>query len=148
MTKRIMNRFREYPTSFWALIGATFIDHMGEALLFPFIALYLTEKFGVGFSEVGILFALFAGAHALGSFCGGALTDKAGRRRVIILGLVTSGLTSLWLGLANSIDIFYVLAFPGRLFWQPGWSGPKSDGGRSAFQQKNRPKVMAFSAFS
>jgi len=40
---------------------------------------------------------------------GGALADKFGRRKLILFGLVFSGLSSLSLGLANSIQMMYPL---------------------------------------
>jgi hypothetical protein len=37
----------------------TFIDRLGGYLLFPFFALYITERFDVGLTQVGYLFAIF-----------------------------------------------------------------------------------------
>lgn len=31
--------YYEYPRTFWMLVGITFIDRLGGALLFPFFAL-------------------------------------------------------------------------------------------------------------
>ena len=66
----IRNFYRSYRRSFWILVGATFIDRLGGALLFPFFALYITEKFNVGMTEVGVLFALFSLSSFFGSFLG------------------------------------------------------------------------------
>jgi sugar phosphate permease len=93
------------------LIAASFVDRLGGALLMPFFALYITSRFGVDLIGVGLLFALFAIAHGLGSIAGGMLADKVGRRFMINLGLVASGLTSLGMGLAGSLSLFYTLSF-------------------------------------
>jgi MFS family permease len=45
----------------------------------------------------------------VGSTFGGALTDRFGRRKIILFGLVFSGLSSLFLGSANSIQLMYPL---------------------------------------
>jgi MFS family permease len=108
--KRVQNAYQEFPGTFWTLVGATFIDRLGGALLFPFFALYVTHKFGVGMTQVGILFTIFAATSFVGSMLGGALTDKFGRRGVIIFGLVTSALSSLCMGLVNDLNLFYILA--------------------------------------
>ncbi|HEY54611.1 MAG TPA: MFS transporter [Caldilineae bacterium] len=71
----------EYPRPFWTLVGASFIDNLGGALLFPFFTLYVTAKFGVGMTTVGLLFALFSITSVVGSTVGGALTDRLGARR-------------------------------------------------------------------
>ena len=111
MIYKIRRIYREFPATFWTLIAASFVDRLGGALLMPFFALYITSRFGVDLIGVGLLFALFAIAHGLGSIAGGLLADKVGRRLMIIVGLVASGLTSLGMGLAGSLPLFYVLSF-------------------------------------
>ena len=105
--KKAQNLYYQYPGTFWTLLGATFIDRLGGALLFPFFALYVTQKFGVGMTQVGIMFAIFAITNVMGSMLGGALTDKLGRRWMIIFGLVMSALSSLSMGLIDNLGLFY-----------------------------------------
>lgn len=56
---KMKDLYHKYPRIFWILVVITFIDRIGGALLFPFFALYLTSKFGVGMTDVGVLFATF-----------------------------------------------------------------------------------------
>ena len=107
---KIKGIYAEYPKTFWTLVVVTFIDKLGGFLLFPFFALYITRKFNVGMTEVGILFALFAGSSFIGSFLGGALTDRIGRRSMIIFSLLTSAFSTLAMGFVNSLGAFYVIA--------------------------------------
>ncbi|MBT3322786.1 MAG: MFS transporter [Anaerolineae bacterium] len=102
--------YHEYPKDFWVLIGVSFIDQLGGALLFPFFALYITAKFNVGMVEVGILFALFSLSNFVGSILGGALTDRFGRKQVVIFSLVATSISSVFMGLANELEAFYVIA--------------------------------------
>jgi len=108
MFKRAQQTFHEYPKTFWTLIGALFIDRVGGALIFPFLSLYITAKFGVGMTEVGTLFAIISVSSFVGSMLGGALTDKFGRRKLMIFGLVASATSTLVLGLANDIRIIFI----------------------------------------
>ncbi len=110
MLKNFRATVKEYPGNFWVLMGATFIDRLGGALLFPFFALYVTLKFEVGMTEVGVLFAIFAVTGQLGSVLGGALTDKFGRKSMILFGLVFSALSSVVMGLVNELEVFYIVA--------------------------------------
>lgn len=110
MLSRVRVVYREFPRNFWILIGASFIDRLGGALLFPFFALYVTDRFSVGMTEVGILFFLFAIANIGGGMLGGAMTDKFGRKWVILFGLVASGLSSLVMGVVDDLNLFYVVA--------------------------------------
>jgi MFS family permease len=102
--------YDEYPRQFWLLIGATFIDMVGNALIFPFFALYMTAHFDVGMTQVGVVFAIFSFTGIAGSTAGGALADKLGRKPVFIFALITSGIGNLGLILAPSFVWIYPLA--------------------------------------
>lgn len=107
----MLTKFKNsYPTAFKVLILATFIDRLGSFILYPFFAMYITEHFGVGIIEVGLLFTIFSAGDLTGGMIGGALTDKYGRRAIIIFGLIVSGIGSILMGLVNNLIIFYVLA--------------------------------------
>jgi MFS family permease len=111
---------QEYPRVFWTLVGATFVDQLGGALLFPFYSLYVTSRFGVGMTEVGLIFALFSVANVGGNVLGGALADHLGRKGMVILGLVASAATTLFLGLVSSIRLFMLGALVVGLFASAG----------------------------
>ena len=89
---------------------ANFIDRLGGSLLFPFFALYITQRFNVGMIQVGYLFAIFSLSSIVGGILGGALTDKFGRRSMLLFGLVASGLSTLLMAYIGSIAVFYSLA--------------------------------------
>ncbi len=110
MFTKIKRTYNEYSNAFKVLTLATFIDRLGGFLLFPFFALYITENFGVGITQVGFLFSILAAGNILGGVIGGALADKYGRRALILLGLVISGIGSISMGLVNNLNIFYILA--------------------------------------
>ncbi len=112
--KRIDQFYKKYPKNFWILAGASFIDRFGGAIIFPYIALYTTKKFDVGMTQVGTLFAIFSITSLFGSMLGGALTDRYGRKLLVILGLILSATSSLSMGFVNNIQQFYILgAFVG-----------------------------------
>ena len=107
MINNLRNTYKEFPRHYWILMYGWFIDRVGSALFFPFLALYITDRFQVGMTEVGKIFALYAITSVIGSFIGGALTDKLGRKRMSIFGLLVSGLSSLLLGLISSLNLLY-----------------------------------------
>ncbi len=110
MLARLRGTYREYPATFWTLMLGSFIDRLGGAVLLPFFALYVTQRFHVGMIEVGYLFAIFSITSIVGGILGGALTDKLGRRAMLIFGLVASGASSLLMGYVGSLTVFYGLA--------------------------------------
>ena len=101
--------YNEFPRLFWVVVFTRFIDSLGSTILFPFFSLYVTQKFGVGMMHAGILLGINSFFALIGSTVGGALTDKFGRRNLIIFGLVLSAVSSLSLGSANSIQMMYPL---------------------------------------
>jgi MFS family permease len=109
MLTRLKTMYAEFPSLFWIVVVTLFIDSIGSTLLFPFFALYITQKFGVGMTEAGILLGMSSLFGLIGSMIGGALTDKIGRRRLILFGLIFSALSSLLFGLAADVKILYFL---------------------------------------
>ncbi len=118
--RKLINLYHDYRRSFWILVGASFIDQLGGALLFPFFSLYITSKFKVGMTEVGILFALFSASSFVSSMIGGALTDRLGRKSMMIFSLIASSFSTLIMGFVNSLQVFYVLALVSGIFTDIG----------------------------
>ena len=110
MFKKIKKGYKEYPKPFKVLVLATFIDRLGGFLLFPFFAVYIIQRFGVGMTQVGFLFSMFAGGSIIGSTLGGALADKYGRRSMVLLGLISSGIGSILMGIVDDLIIFFIVA--------------------------------------
>jgi len=110
MLGKIKIAYKGYPNAFKVLVLASFVDLLGGFVLYPFFALYITERFGVGMTEVGLLFAGFSAGNIIGSTVGGALADKYGRRVMIIIGLVVSGIGSIFMGLVDDLNVFFILA--------------------------------------
>jgi MFS family permease len=110
MFNRLRNIYHDFPQKFWVVVGASFIDRVGGTLLFPFFSLYITQKFNVGMTQAGIVLGTFAAFGLIGSMIGGALTDKLGRKNLIIFGLIFSALSTLSLGLVNEFSVLIFLA--------------------------------------
>lgn len=108
MLTKLAKTFNSFPGNFWILIGASFIDRLGSSILYPFFALYATKKFNIGMTEVGVIFAVFALTNMLGNFISGLVSDKFGRKTMLVYGLVASALSSLLLGFVNDLRIFYI----------------------------------------
>src|SRR5215212_9763579 len=105
----IKKTYNEFPRLFWVVVMTRFIDALGGTVLFPFFSLYVTQKFGVGMTQAGVLLGINSFFALAGSTVGGALTDRFGRRKIILFGLVFSALSSLSLGMVNSIQMMYPL---------------------------------------
>ncbi len=102
--------YRQFPVRFWIVVLAAFITGVGGTLLFPFFALYITQKFNVGMTQAGIILGLFSLFGLAGSMIGGALADKIGRRALIIAGLILGSISMITLGLVNHLLVLYPLS--------------------------------------
>jgi MFS family permease len=110
VSTRVNNLYREFTPRFWVLVGAHWINGIGRTMIWPFFALYITSKFGVGMTQAGVLLALFSVSGFAGNIAGGALTDRFGRRSMVLFGLVFSAVSSLTMGLVGDLRLFYILA--------------------------------------
>lgn len=118
--QRLSATVSAFPRAFWMVVIVHFIDRLGASLLLPFFSMYVTWKFGVGMTDVGLLFAVWAAAGFIGSFLGGALADRLGRRRMIMFSLVATSLTALGLGLVNAYGLFFAVGFVSGIFIDVG----------------------------
>jgi MFS family permease len=109
MFTRLNKIYHEFPRLFWVVVVVSFIDGIGGTLLFPFFALYITQKFGVGMTQAGILLGMSSLFGLIGSMVGGALTDKFGRKQLILFGLVFSAISTLGFGFVNNFAILFPL---------------------------------------
>ena len=110
MFTRLNKLYHEFPPRFWIIVLTYFIDSVGGTLLFPFFSLYITDKFNVGMTQAGMVLAMFSIFGIVGNMIGGALTDRFGRRKLILFGLVFSALSTLTLGFVNSLAVLFPLA--------------------------------------
>jgi MFS family permease len=84
-------------------VGAA-IRTFGNALYFPFLALFLYTVLHVGYLELGVLILGVGLVQLPFSVVGGLLTDRIGRRRLILLGLIAETIATLGLGYAFAIQ--------------------------------------------
>ncbi|KPV59879.1 Fosmidomycin resistance protein [Paenibacillus sp. A3] len=84
--------------------------HAGITIYYPF---YLMDKFGISLERAQMYIFLFAAAGALGTFMGGPLSDKIGRRNVIFLAMLGAAPLALALPYANAFWTYVILLVNG-----------------------------------
>lgn len=87
--------FRRVTSDVWVLVGVQMITSAGFSLALPFISLYLARERNLSMSLVGTLMLFAALASALGQLLGGELSDRYGRKPVLIVSLLIRILTFL-----------------------------------------------------
>ncbi|NMC47380.1 MAG: MFS transporter [Chloroflexi bacterium] len=85
-----------------------FIDNIGGSLLFPFLTLYVTQRFGVSLIDIGWIHVVSTMVNVVGTSVGGALADKFGRKTIGLIGLFGSALITIPLGLTGNWGVFII----------------------------------------
>lgn len=88
-----------------------FINLLGFGLILPLLP-YYAESFGASDTMIGILVASYAAAQLVGAPLLGRLSDKFGRRPILLLSLFGTLISFLLLGFAKTL----VLLFIARIF--------------------------------
>jgi MFS family permease len=117
MINRVRQTIADYPREFWILIGGTLVNSAGGALIFPFFTLYMRQRFNIPMTTIGVLMAVMGGMGLVSGATGGVLTDRFGRKSLMVGGLTLAAMSSLAMGLVNSVGAFIaVAAFISLLF--------------------------------
>ena len=74
----------------WLLLFAMLVFRFGHGLYFPFSSIYFHNVLGIPLSLVGIGLAVFAAAGVLSGLVAGPLTDRYGRKPVMLAALAGS----------------------------------------------------------
>ena len=86
---RFWSEIRSYPDQFWVLVIGIFVYVTAAAFAFPFEAIYMRDELDVSMTQIGIVFGLVPAAVIPLQLLGGRLTDRFGRRKMIILSVVS-----------------------------------------------------------
>ncbi|MCZ2258941.1 MFS transporter [Sporosarcina sp. G11-34] len=101
---------RSNKFALYVLMFNMFIAMSGIGLIIPIMPEYL-DTFGVAGQTLGFLIAMFSLSQFIFSPLAGDLSDKHGRKKLIIIGLIISGLSQLAFGLATELWMLYVARF-------------------------------------
>ncbi len=74
------------------------------------VPLFISDVMGRGVGVIGLVLAMFAAGNALAVIPSGYLSDRMGRRTLLIIGLATTGATTVWLGFLSSLPAFMAVA--------------------------------------
>jgi FSR family fosmidomycin resistance protein-like MFS transporter len=82
--KKIIAALKEYSSLFTVIIGILFFTSIVKGTITTFLTVYLTDQ-GESLWYSGIALSIFQFAGAAGTFFSGTMSDKVGRRKIMIL---------------------------------------------------------------
>lgn len=80
---------------------------MGFGMIIP-VTPFLVEEFGASATAVGFLMAIYALMQLIFSPIWGALSDRFGRRPVLLLGILGNSLAMVFMGLSTTLPMLFV----------------------------------------
>ncbi len=91
----------------FAIFLIVFLDLLGFGLILPLLP-YYAETFNASDTMIGLLVASNAAAQLIGAPLLGRFSDRWGRRPILIISLIGTGLSFVLLGIANSLLVLFI----------------------------------------
>lgn len=109
---------RKIPARLFALMAIAFVDMVGLLMIVPLLPFYVKELGGTGIGVLGrhvgvgtitgVIVASFTVAQLLSAPVWGRLSDRVGRRPVLLIALGASGVAYLIFGFAQSLVVLFL----------------------------------------
>ncbi len=109
MITKLRRARNEYPNQFWLMAFGMLIGTMGSSMIWPFLMIYVSETLSVGLTVVASMMSINAAMNLLFSFLAGPVTDRVGRKWVMVISLAGNGLCYVLMSFAGSVPAFAIL---------------------------------------
>lgn len=98
------------PPTYWLIWTGTLINRLGGFVI-PFLTLYLTAQRDIPVSTAALMVSLFGAGSFLAQLTGGELTDRLGRRPVMLMSFFVTPVFMVLLGLARGLAPISIYTF-------------------------------------
>lgn len=107
--QRLQKQIQAYPRQYWLLFVGMLISTLGASMVWPFLMIYVSDRLRLPLTTTTSLMTLNASMGLIFSLIAGPITDKVGRKWVMVVSLAMNSLAYLLMGQANSLAAFAVL---------------------------------------
>ena len=90
------------PPTYWLIWTGTLINRLGGFVI-PFLTLYLTAQRAIPVSQAALMVSFFGAGSFIAQLSGGELTDRLGRRPVMLMSFFITPIFMIMLGLARDL---------------------------------------------
>lgn len=95
-----------FPRGYWTIWTTVALDLVGFGIIAPILPLY-AERFGASATTVGLLFASYSAAQFVFAPILGRLSDRIGRKPVILISLFGTAIGSIVTGAAGALWVLF-----------------------------------------
>lgn len=86
----------EYPRQFWLLFWGLLISTTGASMIWPFLMVYVSEKLNLPLTASASIMTVNSIMSIIFTFIAGPVTDRIGRKWVMVISLLGNGLVYLF----------------------------------------------------
>ena len=108
--KGLVSLVEGLPRTYWLIWTGTLINRLGGFVI-PFLTLYLTAKREIPVSTAALMVSFFGAGSFLAQLTGGELTDRFGRRPVMLMSFFITPIFMVTLGLARDLVLISLCTF-------------------------------------
>lgn len=94
---------RQFPPLVWTVILGTFMVRTSYYMVWPFLSILLYREYALSATSIGAMLGASAALSTLISFYGGWLSDRLGRRNILLAGCLVALLCYGLLGFSHSV---------------------------------------------
>jgi len=98
------------PPTYWLIWTGTLVNRLGGFVI-PFLTLYLTTQRHIPVSQAALMVSLFGAGSFVSQLSGGELTDRLGRRPVMLMSFFITPIFMIALGLARGLVLISIATF-------------------------------------
>ena len=109
MLNRLRRLQNQYPRQFWLLFWGLLISTTGASMIWPFLMIYVSERLALPLASVASLMTLNAVMGLIFAFIAGPITDRLGRKWVMVISLSINGIVYLFMSHASTLPGFAIL---------------------------------------
>jgi predicted MFS family arabinose efflux permease len=126
-----------------ALLLGVLLSHLATYMVLPLLPIYLKASKGVGVAEIGMILAVSPFAFQAGSLLGGWLSDRYGRRMVIVLGAWINAAALTGYAWFHAVPLLVATALLSGL--GVGLNAPSTKASIAALASEGKHRTTAFS---
>lgn len=108
--QRLRGMFRGYHPVVWWIVGATVVTRMTQFMVMPFIALYMSLHTHASSGTIGLAVGMSALTGTVFGFIGGSVSDRFGRKGVMVVAMGISTIAMVGFANARTIPMFFAMS--------------------------------------